>query len=388
MTKTINYVVGCGPLLALLCVTGNASFRTSIQSKQQDVRPYETEITVAVEPGYGYVSKVVLRPDGRIITMVSGLGQACYDGWLREAASASDPPVELTKLGPNSLMAKDARIYSSSPHLVAAVGSSQFILNLNCDDRFPEVTRIPTQGATGNVILYDHEVGSFTNLTELTRDSGRFAKALAWFPEERVLLIEESEIGYSDEPGPKLGTGRALCLRLDGTRLDDLEVHPRVAAFYRARLSVDVTWKLREEDEKEYVVWTIRRTPDGKTLTFKLDAASSYPRVPRALRVFRLEPEASAVVVSHSDIGTWLADFDGSVHARLSRDVAIEFDQDQDVIVLRSAERQEDGRYRFWLFDLANYRKHLNKVLRGNSSVPHNEQNGPADRARCAGVEP
>ena len=365
--KTINYLVGSGPLLALLCVAGNASFRTSSLAMQQDVRPYETEITVAVEPGDGYVSKVLLRPDGRIVTMVSGLGQACYDGWLREATSASDVPVRLTVLGPNSLMAKDAGIFSSSPRLVAAVGASQFVLNLNCDVRFPEVTRTPTHGATGNVILYDHEAGSFKNLTELTGESGRFAEALAWFPEERVLLLEESEIGSSDEPSPMLGTGHPICLRLDGTRLDNLEVHPRVAAFYRARSSVDVTWKLREEDEKEYVVWTIRRTTDGKTLTFKLDAASSYPRVPRALRVFRLEPEASAaVVVSHPDIGTWLANFDGSVHARLSRDSAIDYDHDRNVIVLRSAERQEDGRYRFWLFDLTHYGKHLSKVLRRN----------------------
>ncbi len=306
------------------------------------------EITGAVSCFDGYITRVIVTRAGAIISMANGLGQSCYDGWLQQADSISGPPRKLLMLGPNTLMAKDEGIMGSSPRLVAMIAPGLFVFNLNCSRSFPDSTH-PGEGATGNIVIYDQVNNSLTNLTHLSRRSGRFVEAIAWIADEEVILIEESHIGSSNEPSPMRGTGKRAVVTLDGVRHDEFTKFPIAASVYSSLRSLELR-KEQAGDDADFTRWALTRMSDEAVIYFDVADGGQSPQA--RPRVFPLDLAPSEVVVSHASFGTWIADLDGSFRRRVSSHHAIGIDRDTDTLLLRSSALDENGFYRYWLLDI------------------------------------
>jgi len=316
--------------------------------------PYLRLLTLAFDPPLaGYVHRIILQED-RLIYGWTGNGQACYDGGAFEVTLPIDPTRasrrrELGTLGENSIMAKDEGRYNSSPGLVAVIPEvdNELIFNIDCAANFPEAY-VPgsREGITGNVIRYNPATQRCVNLTKLSGNSGKIAGAVGWFAEEKILLVVEAELETtSDTPGAKRGTDQPVCLTLMGERRPISE-YPRIERWYgerqRARLSRSFSKGTGEHSSR----WTISGTEPAQSITFDVAAYDI------GFRAFRLSRGLVCVGSEHPP-RTWLADFEGKLRVKLDGYVAIDYDDERELIFVYSTGQHGDRSY--WALDWRAY---------------------------------
>lgn len=134
----------------------------------------------------------------------------------RVPLSQGKSPARLLQVGPDSKQAKERGVFCYAPRPVNMLGEDTLIVNAVCNARFPERDKA---GQVGNVLLLNVRDGNIRNLTKLDRKGGRYAKALAYVPEDKVILVEVSEVAGDDFPVPKKDTGRGVFLNVDGKQI-------------------------------------------------------------------------------------------------------------------------------------------------------------------------
>ena len=173
-------------------VTMWAAFMYLPSHAGEDRPDYIQEISKAINPVYdGYVAKVFVRGN-KIIYGYSSRKFNVGEVRVMDLKGKDSKYRSLISLGIEGAMNKDHGVYSSWPRLVAVISNDQYIINLGCAADFPAVTKRSSGGVTGNVILYDAKQKRFTNLTKIDGRSGKSEKALKWFPQNGVLLLEKS----------------------------------------------------------------------------------------------------------------------------------------------------------------------------------------------------
>jgi len=309
---------------------------------------YIQEISKAINPVYdGYVARVFVR-GSKIIYGYSARRFNLGEVRIMDLKGKDRKYRSLISLGSESFMNKDYGVYSSYPRLVAVISNDQYIINLGCAADFPAVSKRSSGGVTGNVILYDAKQKRFTNLTKLDGRSGKSASALKWFPQNGILLLEESRYTttYSDRwPDPK--TARPECLKISDGKRYPIDDFPRINAWYKSHQSIRISRTEQRGEKEKHTVWTITKKGTDDTIVF--ETKKDHP----TLRIFQIGE--GYLCISHPELGTYLVDFAGVIRARISTDMAIDCNEDNSTLVLQSRTTDGNGQHRYWLMDLNQY---------------------------------
>lgn len=308
-----------------------AATATGAVATPQDPGDGAIDLTAALTQPDSFVSRVTGIPGGPgFVALLRGTGQSCYDGWLVRCDPSRREASVLVHLGEYGSLGR-AGVLHSSPDLVATISNTLFLLNLACDSAFPEIPTHGRERGTGNVVLYDDAVGSFTNLTKASGTSGSFYRATGFFPEERVVVVERLRLSGSDEPQPEGPTLEWICMRLDGDRLGGPDTIPSVGDAWRKWHSVSIASTVTAEDANE---WTVSWPESaGASEHFLVERAATPVKFHPLF--FALDKSCSTLLVSDPAFGTRLLSA-GEPAIQVSETPAFDYDPRTSTVFLRT----------------------------------------------------
>ncbi len=312
--------------------------------------PFE-DITEYLRPvGDGHVSKIILERD-KIFLMRSYPGESTPNAELIEIVRGK--PVlrkSLFEIGIDSSLSKNNKVYHQNPELVAKVGDGLFLLNLLCGSEFPVYgTSQAHRGATGNVILFNRNANTFTNLTKLDGQTGKYARAVRWFPEHGAILVLEYEREDKIVPAPTETVKKAICLKLSDFSEHSVNRFEDIAKWYRIYSGLRVRIH-RSLEQEESIKWTILNGDNVNAVVFDV---KDDGRTMSGLRVFPFSPYLACV--GNEKIGTYLIDYGGFIRNRISMHEAFDYDNENRILFLQSSSRDENGERRYWVLDMNVY---------------------------------
>lgn len=207
-------IAACGCLLA--------GTSTSNQGKEvPDARFAGIEtggrMTWALSTDDGYVCGLM---DGR-----SEVGRVVTIGPSGEKKS-------VLELGLNSALTKEKDIWTGMPRLVARPSKGVLLLNLDCNSAFPRRATNRAEPSTGNILLFRIASGEFVNLTRLDGTTHLSTEAVAYVPEEAVIVATKIKYAKGTNDSTTVPrTSKPLYLNLKGAVVSP-DKCPRAVAVY------------------------------------------------------------------------------------------------------------------------------------------------------------